>query len=123
MSVILINVKSKRIESTPCVGEKTGQQSRVYAGYLRPLHFIILIFAFLVLHAELRSEHAFPCRYLIVEEDLHFKKEGEKYYRNSKIYRETIDKETGETTNRELILNNHSEVMFDYSLIPADKIR
>ena len=76
-----------------------------------------------VLHAELRSEHEFPCRYLIVEEDLHFKKEGEKYYRNSKIYRETIDKATGITTNRELILDNHSEVMFDYSLIPADKIR
>ena len=76
-----------------------------------------------VLHAELRSERAFPCRYLIVEEDLHFKKEGEKYYRNSKIYRETIDKETGMTTNRELILDNHSEVMFDYSLIPTDKIR
>ena len=45
-------------------------------------------------YAELRSERPFPWRYSLVEEDLHFRKEGEKYYRNSKIYRETIEKES-----------------------------
>lgn len=75
------------------------------------------------LHAELRSETAFPWHYRIFEEDHHFKKEGEKYYRVSKIYRETIDSATKEPIARDLIWDNHSKVMFDYSLIPSDQIR
>ncbi len=76
-----------------------------------------------MLFAELRSERAFPWQYTLVEEDLHFRKEGERFYRNSKIYRETIEKESETMIGRELIFNNHSEVMFDYSLIPPDQIR
>ena len=76
-----------------------------------------------VSYAELRSERPFPWRYRLIEEDLHYKKIGEKYYRNSRIYRETIDKSTDEVISRELVHDNHSEVMFDYSLIPADQIR
>ena len=75
------------------------------------------------LFAELRSRREFPWRYVLAEEDLHFRKEGEKYFRRSQIYRETIEKATGETVRRELIFNNHSEVMFDYSLIPPEQIR
>jgi vancomycin resistance protein VanW len=75
------------------------------------------------LYAELRSEQEFPWTYELVEEDHHFKKEGEKYYRNSKIYRNRIERSTGNTLEKELILNNHSEVMFDYSLIPQELIR
>ena len=75
------------------------------------------------LFAELRSRREFPWRYTLAEEDLHFRKEGEKYFRRSQIYRETIEKATGETVRRELIFNNHSEVMFDYSLIPPEQIR
>ena len=75
------------------------------------------------LWAELRSERPFPCRYSLVEEDLHFRKEGEKYYRNSKIYRETIERGSEAVIRRELVFDNHSEVMFDYSLIPPDQIR
>ena len=74
-------------------------------------------------YAELRSERPFPWRYSLVEEDLHFRKEGEKYYRNSKIYRETIEKESETVIRRELVFDNHSEVMFDYALIPPDQIR
>ncbi len=74
-------------------------------------------------YAELRSERPFPWRYRLVEEDLHFRKEGEKYYRNSEIYRETMEKDTDTVIRRELIFRNHSEVMFDYALIPADQIR
>ena len=69
------------------------------------------------------SRREFPWRYVLAEEDLHFRKEGEKYFRRSQIYRETIEKATGETVRRELIFNNHSEVMFDYSLIPPEQIR
>jgi len=75
------------------------------------------------LHAELRSEKPFPHSYELVEEDHHFKKEGEKFYRNSKIYRNITDRKTNEFVAKELILNNHSEVMFDYSLIPEELIR
>lgn len=73
--------------------------------------------------AELRSEKEFPWTYRIVEEDHHFEKQGEKYYRIGKIYKETLDRETGELIKRELIRDNHSEVMFDYDLIPKEQIR
>ena len=75
------------------------------------------------LYGELRSEREYPWRYDLVEEDHHFRKEGEKYYRVSRIYRRTIDRKTGDVLKKELVLDNHSEVMFDYSLIPEDQIR
>ncbi len=72
---------------------------------------------------ELRSETPFPYRYKIVEENHHFRKEGEKYYRISQVYRIVIDRASGEEIRKELILDNHSEVMYDYSLIPKEQIR
>ena len=75
------------------------------------------------LYGELRSEREYPWRYDLVEEDHHFRKEGEKYYRVSRIYRRTLDRKTGEVLKKELVLDNHSEVMFDHSLIPEDQIR
>ncbi|MBQ9318629.1 MAG: VanW family protein [Bacilli bacterium] len=72
---------------------------------------------------ELRSEREFPYRYKLVEENHHFKKEGEKYYRISQVYRLVIDKKTNKEIRKELILDNHSEVMYDYALIPKDQIR
>lgn len=77
----------------------------------------------LQLIGELRSEKEFPWFYELVEEDHHFKKSNQTFYRNSKIYRLTRDKSTGQELARELILKNHSEVMFDYDLIPKDLIR
>lgn len=75
------------------------------------------------LHAELRCEKHLPCRYELVEENHHFRKEGEKYYRVSKIYRVIWDIATGKTVAKELIWDNHSEVMFDPALIPQEQIR
>ncbi len=72
---------------------------------------------------ELRSEREFPYRYKLVEENHHFKKENDKYYRISQVYRLVIDRKTNETIRKELILDNHSEVMYDYDLIPKDQIR
>lgn len=74
------------------------------------------------LHGELRSEKAFPLRYEIVEENHHFHQEGEKFFRVSKIYREVIEKSTDKILDKELILDNHSEVMYDYDLIPKSMI-
>ncbi len=72
---------------------------------------------------ELRSEREYPCRYKLVEENHHFKKEGDKYYRISQVYRIVIDRLTNEGLYKELILDNHSAVMYDYALIPKDQIR
>lgn len=74
------------------------------------------------LYGELRSDSEIPFSYKLIEEDHHFKKEGEKFYRYSKIYREITDIASKEV-KMELILNNRSEVMFDYSLIPNELIR
>ena len=76
-----------------------------------------------MLYAQLRCEHAFPYTYKITEEDHHFHQEGDKYYRVSRIYHETYDKESGKLLKRELIRDNHSEVMFDPSLIDPELIR
>jgi vancomycin resistance protein VanW len=75
------------------------------------------------LFGELRSENELPYSYRLVEEDHHFHKEGEKFYRVSKIYREISDKITGTVLEKELVWDNHSEVMYDYNLIPKDQIR
>jgi vancomycin resistance protein VanW len=72
---------------------------------------------------ELRSEKELPYRYKLVEENHHFRKEGDFYYRISQVYRITIDKKTKKEINKELILDNHSKVMYDYKLIPKDQIR
>lgn len=71
---------------------------------------------------EIRSEKPFTQRYKIVEENHHYIKEGDTYYRVSQIYRIVIDKKTNKETAKELILNNHSRVMYDPSLIPKDEI-
>lgn len=73
--------------------------------------------------AELRSEKPYQHRYELIEEDHHFKKEGEVFYRNSMIYRNVFNIETDEFIEKEFIHKNHSKVMFDYDLIPKELIR
>lgn len=75
------------------------------------------------LYAELRCENKLPYYYKLVEENHHFKKENGKYYRISKIYKLTIDKKTKKEISKILVLDNHSEVMYDYSLIPKELIK
>lgn len=75
------------------------------------------------LYGELRSEKEFPWKYEIIEENHHFQKEDEKYYRISQIYRNTIEKLSGNIIEKKLIWDNHSEVMYDYNLIPKELIK
>lgn len=75
------------------------------------------------LYGELRSEKENPFKYELVEENHHFEKEGDKYYRISQIYRNTIEKKSGDIIEKELIWDNHSMVMFDYDLIPKELIK
>jgi len=72
---------------------------------------------------ELRSEKEIPYRYKLVEENHHFHKENEKFYRISQVYRITIEKKDNREIKKELLLDNHSEVMYDYKLIPEDQIK
>lgn len=75
------------------------------------------------LMGELRSEYEFPYVYEITEEGHHFHRENGKLYRISKIYKVTKNRNDGEVVDKKLIWDNHSEVMFDYSLIPEDQIQ
>ena len=75
------------------------------------------------LYGELRSEREFPWNYEIIEENHHFQKEGDNYYRVSQIYRNTTEKASQNVLNKELIWDNHSKVMYDHSLIPQEQIK
>ena len=72
---------------------------------------------------ELRSQKAYPFRYKLVEENHRFRKENGKFYRISKVYRIVIERENNSEIKKELILDNHSLVMYDYSLIPSEQNR
>lgn len=71
---------------------------------------------------ELRSERQYPCRYKLYEEGNRFVEENGKWYRLSKVWRSVIDRATGEELRRELILDNHSLVMYNPVLIPPEQI-
>ena len=76
------------------------------------------------LYGEIRSTVPLTQKYKIIEEDNHYAKdENGIFYRNSKVYRIIIDKKTKKEIKKELILNNHSKVMYDYELIPKEEIR
>jgi len=76
------------------------------------------------LYGEIRSTVPLKEKYKIIEEDNHYEKDEDGvFYRNSKVFRIITNKETNEEVKRELILNNHSKVMYDYELIPKEQIR
>lgn len=69
------------------------------------------------LYAQLRSTSEFPFHYEITEEGHRFICEGGKYYRISKIYRDTYDNTSKKMLSHDLIRDNRSEVMYDPKLI------
>ena len=75
------------------------------------------------IHGEIRATEEFKERYVIVEEDHHFMCEGDVYFRNSLIYRKGYDQSSGEEVSSDLILRNHSRVLYDPALIPVDQLR
>lgn len=75
------------------------------------------------LYGELRSEREFPYYYEIIEENHHFHKDRDKFFRISKIYRNVMERSSGAIADKQLIRDNCSEVMYDYNLIPKDLIR
>lgn len=77
-----------------------------------------------MLYGEIRSVLPLKEKYKIVEEDSYYAKEDDNlFYRNSNVFRIITDKETKKEIKKELILKNHSKVMYDYDLIPKEEIR
>ncbi|WP_425448253.1 VanW family protein [Dethiothermospora halolimnae] len=72
---------------------------------------------------ELRSEKSLKYSYHIVEENKHFTKEKDNYYRNNEIYRKKVDKRTGNLIDKTLIKRNHSKVLYDKKFIPTKLIK
>lgn len=72
---------------------------------------------------ELCSEIPFPYRYRIIEENHCFIREGNDYFRVSQVYRLTYSRSSGELLQKELVLDNHSRVLYDPSLIPPSQLR
>ncbi|MBQ3101350.1 MAG: VanW family protein [Clostridia bacterium] len=70
---------------------------------------------------ELHSEKPLSYRYELIEKDRYFRKENGIYYHFSKLYLITTDGD-GNTIKTELIWDNRSKVMYDYSLIPPELI-
>lgn len=69
------------------------------------------------LYAQLRCEKDIDYAYDLEEENRHYEKINETYYCFSKIYKVTKDKNSGKQISKDLIRDNKSEVMFDYSLL------
>jgi len=63
---------------------------------------------------ELRVSTPQENSYHILEEDAHFAKIGEHYYRKNTIVKQTIDKRSGNELKREIIKKSHAKVMYDY---------
>jgi len=74
-----------------------------------------------MLCGEIRGVVPLTQKYRLVEENSHYVEEDGVYFRVSQVYRIIRDVASGEET-KELILSNHSRVMYDYSLIPPDEI-
>ncbi len=75
-----------------------------------------------MLYGEIRANVELEYKYKLEEEDSYFSNENGIYYRNSKVYKLIYDKKNNKLLNKELILKNHSKVMYDYNLIPKEQI-
>ena len=73
------------------------------------------------LFGELRSTSPYPYVYRIIEENNGFTEEDGIFYRVSQVYRLALDKDK-KTVCRDVVLDNHSRVLYDYSLIPESQI-
>lgn len=62
---------------------------------------------------ELRSTKALPVKYHIVSQNEHFTRENNDVFRNGEVFRNVIDKTTGNTLSSTLIRKNHAKVMYD----------
>ncbi len=64
---------------------------------------------------ELRASDSLPIKYHIKSENEHFIRKDGNVYRIGQVYRDCIDKATGNVISRELIRDNNAKVMYDTS--------
>lgn len=89
----------------------TGQPVQLLV-WLTPTHLM----------GELRSQTPFPYKYTLEEEGHCFTHEADGYYRNSRVYRTPLHRETRLPGPRQLLLQNHSKVLYSPLLIPPEEL-
>lgn len=62
---------------------------------------------------ELRADSRQRYKYHISAENVYFSREGKDVYRNGEVYRDKVDRITGEHVGKELIRRNHAKVLYD----------
>ncbi len=75
------------------------------------------------LRGELRAIEPLEHSYHIMEEDQHFVKDGNDFYRRNKVYRQVIDKKTGSIIEKQLIVESNAKILYDTEFIDKDLIR
>lgn len=69
------------------------------------------------LHGELRCSERSAVSYHIAAVDEFFSREGDKVFRNGRILRTCVNKQTGQVIETRCIRQNHAQVLYDPSLI------
>ncbi len=72
---------------------------------------------------ELRSLAALDVKYHIAIKDEHFTRENGVVYRNGEVFRNCIDKNSGNVISSELIRRNHAKVMYDTTDLVITEIK
>ena len=72
---------------------------------------------------ELRADKEEKYKYHIHAEDVFFSRENDIVYRNGKVYRTKIDKQTGKKIKKELIRENHARVCYDTSNLEIKAVK
>ena len=72
---------------------------------------------------ELRASAPLDVKYHIKAANEYFYKQDDVVYRHNEIYRECVDKKTGNLLGTELLKTNDAKVMYDEQDIPADQFR
>lgn len=68
---------------------------------------------------EIRAEKPISVKYHIKVENEYFSKEDEFIYRNNKIFRECVDKISGNLLEKMIVKENHAKVMYDPEFITS----
>ena len=65
---------------------------------------------------ELRAQEPLPHTFHIHAENENFVREGDIVYRNGQVFRDIIDRNTGQCVDSQLIRTNHARVMYDINV-------
>lgn len=75
------------------------------------------------LRGRLRCTAAPPHVWHVSCEDEYFSQENGHWYRNNRVFRRKVDKQTGNTLEKSLLQQAHARVMYDEAFIPREKAR